>query len=366
MSLWPLKTVSPCLEYHQWDGVPHYPIRYNEWLITPPRIYDEAINSVGHFFYEPGGDLLVAYMIFDTYHWPSWACWRYEFSAETGAFIKRSQAGIISMAWACHAGMGSYNKTYTTMNSTTRIYEVPWDSLSPGAGMWSVDPYTWNPKTIFRYAVVNREDNLIAGVGSWTLEVWDISGIPVRRAQMRLPNVLGYLAYESRDNLWLITQDGLVAKANYRVNPPRWEMLSSVQNPSPDAKNYLVAFDTKRRRLAVFRQRPDAEDGSCQCQLEFYRPLYKVAGLTDPVPVSRLRAEEKVLFVAHLYGDNGEGVSPYTVNATLEEPVGGRLLTPFAGTELNGAASFRYQAPAASCTEKLKLSSTITDGEQDG
>jgi hypothetical protein len=100
--------------------------------------------------------------------------------------------------------------------------------------------------------------------------------------------------------------------------------------------------------------------------LEFYRPLYKVAGLTDPVPVSRVRAEEKVLFVAHLYGDNGEGVSPYTVNAALEEPVEGRLRTPFAGTELNGAASFRYQAPEVGCTEKLKLSATITDGEQDG
>jgi hypothetical protein len=97
--------------------------------------------------------------------------------------------------------------------------------------------------------------------------------------------------------------------------------------------------------------------------LEFYRPLYQVAGLTDPVPVTRLRAGEKVLFVAHLYGDNGEGVSPYTVNAAMEEPVEGRLLTPFSGTELNGAATFRYQAPAAGCTEKLKLSTTVTDGE---
>ena len=162
------------------------------------------------------------------------------------------------------------------------------------------------------------------------------------------------------NHLWLVTQDGLIAKANYRLG--RWEMLSTVQDPAPDALNYLCAFDAKRNRLAIFRQRPDAADGACQCQIEFYRPLCRVGRLTDPVPVSPLRAGTKVHLVAHLVGDSGEGIGGYLVNGELLDPAQGTLLTPVAGTELCGAVTFKYQAPAA-VEDTLKISATIVDGD---
>ena len=129
MALWPIKAISPCITYELWDGVRHPPFEYNTWLITPPRIYDEAINNISHFFYEPSNDTLVAYITFYTYHYPSWACYLYRWNAETGAFLGRQTASIFAAAWANHAGVGSYNHIYTTMKTGSQIYEVPWDTL---------------------------------------------------------------------------------------------------------------------------------------------------------------------------------------------------------------------------------------------
>ncbi|RJR45465.1 MAG: hypothetical protein C4567_03155 [Deltaproteobacteria bacterium] len=359
MALYPISVKAPCLTYHLWDGVAPF-IHYNDYLVTPPRVYDESLNSLGHFFYDPGTDKLVGFATFSIYHWPGWAVYRYEWDPVTGAFLGRSPASIFAMAWANHAGPGSYGAIYTTWRSCYAISEVKSSTLTHASGMWEINPWTWNPQRIFNFAVVNRENKIIAGVGSWYLETWDISGTPFLKGQLRLPQPLGYLAYEDRKHCWAITKNGLIAKANYQI--PRWEMLSSVQDPSPDAVNYLCAFDTKRKRLAVFRQRPDAEDGACQCQLEFYYPLYRVAGLTEPVPVSRLRTGDLVRFVAHLYGDTGEGVASYLLHGELLEPATGQLLTPMSGAELCGGATFRYRAPGPG-SDTLKISAVITDGE---
>jgi hypothetical protein len=357
-----IATAAPCLAYQ-----PYVPggggiggIIYHPELIVPPRIYGESLAYCRHFYYERGGDRLVGWAMFDTVQWPGWACWRYEWDAGSGALLSRTAASLFTLTYTGKAGLGSYGSIYITRNTDLKIWEVPWDTLWPTAGLWSIAPQTWTPARIFTHAVVNRENSLIAGVAGAVLEVWDIAGTPALRGSLRLPQSLGYMAYEDRDNLWIITSGGLVAKANYRLYPPRWEMLSSVQDPTADALAYLCAFDTKRKRLAVFRQRPDALDGACQCQIEFYQPLWAVTGLTDPVPVSIPRVGERVQFVAHLHGERGEGVTPYSVEGALTVPALGRLLDLRSGTALNGAAGHRYEALALG-EETLTLTATVTD-----
>ena len=358
MALWPIFTIPNCIPYVPWDGTNYF---YNPYLRTPPRIYQESINSISHFYYEPGQDRICLWATFEICPWPSWAVKRFDFNAETGALLNTASMGIWPVAWVNHGSLGSYGAIYSTWNSGYTVTEMDASAMWPAAGMWSIDPSKWNPSTIFTHAVVNREDALIAGVSSWYLQIWDISGTPTRRGSLRLPYTLGYLCYESREICWIITQNGLVGKINYRETKPRWEMLSSVQNPDPSAKGYYSAFDTRRNRLAVFRWLPDAVDGACQCQIEFYRPLYRIAGLTDPVPVTRLRNGEKARFVAHLYGDSGEGVGTYPLRGKLSEPAAGALLTPITTTEQSGAATFRYQAPDEAATETLNLSATVEE-----
>jgi hypothetical protein len=362
MSLWPINIATGIIEYDLCDGGTGI---YAPDLCVDPKIYQESITDIGHFFYEPSNDRLVAYLLTRKKAWPGWDAFRYEWSAETGALIRRTWVGVGASHYANHAGVGSFNKIFTTWKPDARITEVPWNDLTGWASpMWSIDPSTWTPSRAFTHAVVNLQDNLIVGVPFGpSIEIWDISGTPTLRAALQLPNPLGYLAYESRETCWAITQTGLILKANYKENPPRWEMLSSVQDPSPDALNYFITWDRKRERLAVLRQRPDATDGACQCQLEFYRPLVRVANMTDPVPVSRHRCGEVVEIVAHLYGTAGEGITPYRVTASLQAPAGGTLLRSEGISTVNGAVSFIYKAPDVIGEETVILEATINDGE---
>jgi len=364
MSLWPIKTAVPEL-YTEWDGVMPG-IHYNDYLVTPPRHYSEALMTSlppKAFYYLPGADILALAVGLDILAWPGWSYRLALFSADTGAFQEWRGLSFFLWAWLSSAGPGSYGQIYACGQSFNGVAQVDPYTLAWAAGQWTVAPGDWDPGTIFTWAVVNRQDHLIAGVSTWNLEIYDLAvSPPALLHTLRLPNTLGGLAYENRDCLWLVTNNGLIAKARYRAVMPRWEMLSSVQDPSADALAYLCAFDSLRNRLAVFRQRPDAADGASQSQIEFYRPLVQVAGLTDPVPVSRVRAADRVDFVTHLYGSQGEGVTPYVINAALEAPALGTVLTPVAATGLNGAGVVKYLAPAATGEETLTVTATITDG----
>jgi hypothetical protein len=359
MSLWLIRTTTGIIEYALCDGQGGI---YAPDLCAGNKIYKEEIDEIGHFFYEPSHDLLVSYIKTRQKAWPGWAAYRYEWNPETGAFIKRTWCGILPISYPNHAGLGSFGKVFTTSNLAHIISEVPWDTLAWASPRWTIDPTTWTPARLFQYALVNLQDGLIVGVVDRNLETWDISGTPTMQGTLRLPNLLGYLCMESREICWVITRDGLILKANYKDTPPRWEMLSSVQDPSPDTLNYFMAWDQKRGRLVVLRQRPDAEDGTCQCQFEFYKPLVKIINITDPVPVSRHRAGDVVEFVAHLYGATGEGVTPYRVRGRLQAPAAGTLLRSEATSGLNGAISLVFQAPADVEEDTIILETTINDG----
>ncbi|MBM4286890.1 MAG: hypothetical protein FJ135_01860 [Deltaproteobacteria bacterium] len=379
MSLWLIQTKSPCMSYidngfctpspqpRTWKG-DHWEGYYNPWLVTCPRHFQQTTSSIGHFYYDPGADMLRAIILYNTTYWPSWDAQRLDFVAETGEWFNREAVlarqvfvGVWGTAWTGKATMGSYNKIYAPMKTSTEIKELNSLTMEAVAGGWSVNPYTWNPKSQYGFAVVNRVDNLLAGVGSWTMDCWSgIDATPVRFGQLRLPNVLDYLAYENRNYCWGITKDGVIVKADYKI--PRWEMISTVQNPAADARGYAITFDTRRKRVVVFRWRQDAADGACQNQLEFYYPMVNPARLTQPVPVTSLRAGNRIILVSHLIGDAGEGLSPYTVEGEMAAPVEGQLITPFTNTERSGKAAFQYQAPPdGPVTETLKINTTVEE-----
>lgn len=350
MALTVVQTIAPCVNYGEWNGDIE---PYNPYLVTAPRHYMESINSISSFFYEPGNDILVAYVTLDIIYWPGWAVFLYKWDAGTGDYLGRQ---VVWSPYLRNAGIGSYNKIFGEMSSDSHyhLYELNWQTLQHEGGI-VIDSSSWPSPGLQGAAVINLEDNLLVGINSLDLLVWSLGSSPAVQGQLRLPNTLAYLAYENRDNCWVIMQGGLIAKANYKRTPPRWEMLSAVQNPASDATNYLCLYDTKRLRLVVLRQRPDAADGACRCQLEFYRPIYQATSITDPVPISPLRPGGPVQFVSHLLGAAGEGVSSRTLNASLVSPAVGQLLSPSATVELNGAAVLHYVANQAG-DDTLQLS----------
>ena len=69
MPLWFIGEKDPAMNYKADDGSRPW-FSYAPSLVTPPRIYPECISRTTHFFYEPGGDKLVAFAWFSTIWWP--------------------------------------------------------------------------------------------------------------------------------------------------------------------------------------------------------------------------------------------------------------------------------------------------------
>lgn len=369
MSLWPVGVASPCMQYIPRAGgcvneIPPGMFFYHPELIICPKKYIQGKFRAKHFYYDQGADQYRAIFLGDLAGWPGWDARRIDFEASTGMAIgdpsKAPFVGVWGTAWTGLSVIGSYGQlwgidplaVFHTLNPLT---------MEPAAGSIAIDTRTWTGRPQYSCAVVNTMDDFFAGVSSWVVDCWEGMLTPqrVRVGRLRLPNVLGWMTYESRNYCWFVTKDGFILKADYRI--PRWEMISKVQPSAEAAVGYACAFDTKRKRLAVLRMLNDAADGACRHQIEFYYPMVKPAFLTKPVPVTSKRAGRRVVLVANLVGDAGEGITPYTVDAEMVAPVEGRLVTPFSGTELGGRVSFQYQAPDEACEETIKLTTTVEE-----
>jgi hypothetical protein len=367
MALQLVNLVAPCFSYPAYGGSMGGYYDYNPGLITPPKHYQVGNLRVVSFFYEPSNDMLIGYFIGDMIWWPGWIVYRLSWNASDGSLAEAYNVGtVFPIDYVLDPSAGSFGKIYSTFNTDPYvIQEVDWDTLADTNGGWSLNTEGWSPINILAGpTVVNLIDNLIVAVPpqlAFTLAVFDISNPSqgVLKGELTVPESVSWMAYQNRTYCWLVTAGGLILKCNYGIVPPRWEMLSSVQNPVSDSTGFYIAYDTQRSRVVVLRNRPDAVDGSCQMQLEFYYPVYQLMGLTDPVPVMIPRAGSAVRFVAHLYGTTGEGVTPFVIEAALAAPANGQLLTPWTGTALNGSATFRYAAPSFRCTDTLQLTSDV-------
>lgn len=372
MSLWHIKTIAPCISYPDngqcYANPPAGMWNYNRQLLTCPQHFHQSISTVNNFFYEPGNDKLIAYITLATTYWPSWDIERYEFSAESGAwlnradvFAKRAALSANAAFWTGYGSVGSFNKVYACSRAGVGgLMEI--DPINGGQvdGGWSGNTYAWNPQSIYTFCLVNRNDAYFVGASNWFLEIWkNLGASPCKVTALRLPNTISYLCYESRNYCWAITHDGVILKADYRI--PRWEMISTVYAPTADTRGYYLAFDTTRKRVVVLRWLADGADGACRLQLEFYYPMVNAGQLTQPVPVTSLRAGTRITLAAHLIGEAGEGVTPYNVKGALVGPAAGRLVNPFSGTELNGRVCFQYQAPSEACTETLQLNIAVVE-----
>jgi len=363
MALELLLTVAPCLTYAPYTGgssslFPAY--LYNTWLITPPRQYQESLQPARHFFYEPNGDHLVLLGMELYLLYPGWRMVRYVWNAENGSLVSDLSGPLTSapywISWNYSAETGGFGKVYACGNSYTYVQEVDWRTLAPVPGGFKT--CDWPDHPIFRHAVVNRTHQVLAGVGSWFLEVWDYQ-TPVKLGELRLPYLLSDLAYENDDLLWAVHQNGLLSKIDYRQR--RFETLTRIKAPDPEDLNYLAAFDSRRKRLVIFRHKPDAADGACRCQLEFYRPHPRPVLLTDPVPIAPLRVSQETPFISQVMGDGGEAVTNVLATGTLLDPVHGQLTASGASTGLDGAAMLRYQAPDDPATDTLQVTVTVPD-----
>lgn len=360
MALKLIGTVAPCYTYEPYSGSTGWYSVYHPELITPPRAYVETIDRLSQFFYDPVKDVYVAFMWLEYAFWPSWRFYCLVFNGADGSLnttYTDYSPGIFFSAWTNHISIGGYDKFYATGNSFLDVREIDWQ-----AGTWTGwQCYDWagrNPP-VFNQAIVNRTDTLVVGQclgASFSVYNYETHAL-IGQVSVLNSFLNGYMSYENDTYFWVVFGNGRIAKINYQSL--RYEMLSAIASPAPTDISYRCAFDTNRKRLAILRHQPDAADGACQVQLEFYQPVPQAQIITAPVPVNPLTAGTRITFSAHVLGDAGEGIAAKAVTATLATPTVGALTSGRLLTGSNGAVDLTYVAPTDNAAETLEVSTEI-------
>lgn len=315
----------------------------------------ETINMVLHFFYVPQQDIYLSYILFRC-DWPYWSMDRIAWNAVDGTINSTNTARELSYGLpftSAAIGLGGYNHFYTTGNGFLDVREIDW--ISHSFTGWSCYDWTGRNPTVFRKAIVNRNDKVIAGSATWPLLYIYNYETHALMWQVALSNIPEYLCYESNEHLWAIYGNGLLAKINYRLG--QHELLTKISTESDDIR-YFCAFDTQRKLMTILRWKTD-EGGVCRLRLEIYKPVPQAAIITAPVPVNSLKAGEKITFSGHVLGNAGEGITSRTVGAALTSPATGKLSAGRTLTGLNGSFELEYIAGLNNYVETLTVSTEV-------
>ena len=205
--------------------------------------------------------------------------------------------------------------------------------------------------------MINRSDQLVVGTQVGQLEVWDYTASSLTGTMAIPATFVDDMAYEDNERAWVVLRPAVgevlptVLKFNYKDR--RFESMSAIQASGGTDHQTLIAYDSKRKTVAVFRQREDAVDGAAQSVLGLYKPFAVPTNITEPVPVGPLVPGQVTIFVANMYGDRGEmgQLKKVTVTNTGD----GTILQPTVTPRTNGAVVFQYLAGPNPGTDTIQV-----------
>lgn len=203
---------------------------------------------------------------------------------------------------------------------------------------------------------LNRTNTLISIGIAGTLQIWNYSTATLVK-EIGLPNenVILKMLYESEEIAYVvmdtpITNQFDLMKVNVVLGTV--EMYTAIQPIAGTDNDVNFAFDTRRKTLAVYHQRThNATTGANEDVLEYFKIIPAPVEITDPVPLSVVRVNERVKMVGHVLGDHGEaGVGK---NVTVTNSGSGVVLTPSVTPIANGTFSIDYEAPAVTGVDTI-------------
>ena len=362
MSLTLLQQTTP-ITYNLWqtgDG-----LVYNTFLRTPPRVYNEQIShsstGLDSFFYDSQKDRYVLMTILDSTAWPSYKVETFIIHPETGLQESRvSMTNIFSVAYDRYLENGELKKIYSnhyagpnsnsiiTVNPLT--YEPNWtDVIVSSADVGG---------TQIQRFLLNRTNGIVAFSGtSKILRYHYPTQVALSSIAMPEPTVLD-LAYEDKDRGWSLMNNATYGLSAVKFNyvDAKIESFTKLQSEPTDIA-YQIAYDSRRKNLAVFRQRNEDTTGAATHLLDIYKPIVSPTSITDPVPMQPLIPGNTVTMVAHLIGDRGEtgSVKPVSISNTGD----GVILQPTVTPRSNGVIAFQYQVGPSFATDTITLEVTI-------
>lgn len=171
------------------------------------------------------------------------------------------------------------------------------------------------------------------------------------------------MGYEDDQRCWSLCSGGVfgagvdprqtLMKYNFATN--RVELLTELQTAGGADRMTLVAFDTKRKKLAAVRIKADGGDGKHNNAFEIYAPRIAATKVTVPVNLTTISDEARVPFISHVLGTKGEAGASREVTISCA-PTAALVRTPKMVTGLSGSVEFMLEPHVAGASEAVTVS----------
>ncbi len=318
---------------------------YRPELCTPPRTYRETFfnlnNSIDGFWYDAAQDAYILNVQMKYALWPSFRRNKYTIDAETGLDAIGRVDGSSGVGIDAYEN-GEFGKVYAqqTGGSFTSVVEIDPVTLGIVQTVMDEDDLPGSPN-IGRF-LINRQDSILVSEDTIITSVYDYTAVTLL-GQFAMPALtVQDLAYEDNERGWAVMPgfDGIPTIVKFNYKSIEVEAVTGIQAGTAPDFQVLIAYDSKRKVLAVFRQREDATDGAAEHVLDLYKPFAVPTNMSAPIPMSQPQPGQVVTMVAHVYGDRGEVGQAKAV--TITNSGDGTILQPTVTPRTNGAVVFQY------------------------
>ena len=292
---------------------------YNAYLRTPPRVYDEALQSHSPFLgcFARAVNSLSAEVVYhvvcnmDYVHFPSFKLWVERFDGMSGAYIDR-----VDKTTAVGAGI-SYSTTYVSQGRNNELW-----GLYLGSWIQVLDPETWNwtgdsadryNLTDFTphipgapYAIDRVADRVVARALSNAVNVYRLSD-GVQLATIPMPGNPRSIFLEDSNHAYIAFDYGVLVLLDYAGLRVLGIYRAHDAATTGVGENATWCWDPLARRILVCVATADAADGAATARILGFFPRPQPVAVTPPIPLGVPRAGRTIDVVARLYGDVGEG-----------------------------------------------------------
>jgi hypothetical protein len=203
---------------------------------------------------------------------------------------------------------------------------------------------------------LDRINTLIAIPLTSSLRVWNYdTATLIREIGYPNENLTFTMLYESSEVSYIVmdtpvTNQFDIMKVNIVTGVT--QMYTAIQPIAGTDNEVKFAFDTKRKIVCVYHQRAiNGTTGANEDVLEFFKIIPAPIEITDPVPLSVVRINEKINMVSHVLGDHGEAGVGKAV--TVSNSGSGTVLTPSVTPVANGSFGIDYLAPGSTGTDTI-------------
>ena len=254
----------------------------------------------------------------------------------------------------------AWNQNVAIKKTTGAVYRFdPWAAQFDDNAIMMVTSVDFNPPIVAKFVFILGETGAqrVVALDSKKLYVYAASGVINAQGRMiydleevfDTPEMLHRACWVNRRTICGITRDKTLW--TWAIDHRVFWLLSALDWPDSDVEdNYLdndvqMVYDTRRGRMIIHQPRAEVSGDPGVFIGNFLHAfsLIPVANkINDPIPLDTLRVEKKTFWRTKIIGSRGELITSKRVNAVIDDPQRGRLISSQGVTNARGQVALQY------------------------